>query len=578
RTFKYETALMLDSIKLVSSVLSDVSSSKVKRWLTSFQKFTTQFDCDREGVSAWEDGDDVMKHLMTTDFYGATGHVKFDDSSLRSDVKMDVMEVSNIRQLYRMGSWSSEGGISIHEYPPPRLREKMRFAPLTNRTRFITSILGAPYFMKRELSVEPEDPNDFYEGYCPELAQKIAKRIGFTYIIRPVKDGKFGATDDNVTWNGMIGELVRKEADMAIAPLTITSARERVVDFSKPFMSLGISIMIKKITKENPGIVGFMKPLSHEIWMCVSFAYIGVSVVLFLVARFSPGEKSSGSSRSGVDYFAIRVDDRITIFNSLWFSLGAFMQQGCDVEPKSLPGRIVGSVWWFFTLIIISSYTANLAAFLTQERMQSPIESADDLAKQTEIKYGSVDSGSTKDFFKTSSISVYERMWAFMSSNNPTVIFVKTNDEGVDRVRTSKGKYAFLAESTTVDYYNQRKPCDTMKVGGNLDSKGYGIGMQQGSDLKDRITLTVLELHEGGELTKLETKWWQEKGECPVKEVTLKKLTSSLKLQNTLGIFYILIAGLVLALILVVLEISYASKMESTRRRVHFLFLNCTGG
>jgi len=37
------------------------------------------------------------------------------------------------------------------------------------------------------------------------------------------------------------------------------------------------------------------------------------------------------------------------------------------------------------------------------------------------------------------------------------------------------GKYAFLMESTTNDYKNQQLPCDTMKVGGNLDSKGYGI-------------------------------------------------------------------------------------------------------
>ena len=65
-----------------------------------------------------------------------------------------------------------------------------------------------------------------------------------------------------------------------------------------------------------------------------------------------------------------------------------------------MSGRIVGSMWWFFTLIIISSYTANLAAFLTTQRMKSPIESADDLAKQTEIKYGTVLSGTTKEFFK----------------------------------------------------------------------------------------------------------------------------------------------------------------------------------
>jgi len=67
-----------------------------------------------------------------------------------------------------------------------------------------------------------------------------------------------------------------------------------------------------------------------------------------------------------------------------------------------LAGRIIGSSWWFFTLIIISSYTANLAAFLTIERMLTPIDSADDLAKQSEIQYGTVDAGSTKDFFRVS--------------------------------------------------------------------------------------------------------------------------------------------------------------------------------
>ncbi len=65
-----------------------------------------------------------------------------------------------------------------------------------------------------------------------------------------------------------------------------------------------------------------------------------------------------------------------------------------------MSGRIVGSAWWFFTLIIISSYTANLAAFLTVERMLTPIESADDLAKQDEIQYGTLARGSTQSFFQ----------------------------------------------------------------------------------------------------------------------------------------------------------------------------------
>ena len=68
---------------------------------------------------------------------------------------------------------------------------------------------------------------------------------------------------------------------------------------------------------------------------------------------------------------------------------------------------MVAGMWWFFTLIMISSYTANLAAFLTVERMESPIESAEDLAKQTKIKYGCVESGSTGAFFRVSLFKIF---------------------------------------------------------------------------------------------------------------------------------------------------------------------------
>lgn len=75
---------------------------------------------------------------------------------------------------------------------------------------------------------------------------------------------------------------------MAVAPLTITLVREQVIDFTKPFMSLGISIMVKKPTKSKPGVFSFLDPLAYEIWMCIVFAYIGVSVVLFLVRPRPP--------------------------------------------------------------------------------------------------------------------------------------------------------------------------------------------------------------------------------------------------------------------------------------------------
>lgn len=73
-------------------------------------------------------------------------------------------------------------------------------------------------------------------------------------------------------------------------------------------------------------------------------------------------------------------------------------------------------------------------------------------------------------------------MWQFMNSR--THVFVDTYDEGIQRVRNSNGKFALLIESPKNDFVNMRKPCDTLKVGRNLDVKGYGIAMPLGSPLR----------------------------------------------------------------------------------------------
>ena len=54
-----------------------------------------------------------------------------------------------------------------------------------------------------------ENPNDKYTGYCAELTEELAGWLGINFEIRPVKDGKYGSKDENDTWNGMVGELVR---------------------------------------------------------------------------------------------------------------------------------------------------------------------------------------------------------------------------------------------------------------------------------------------------------------------------------------------------------------------------------
>ena len=56
----------------------------------------------------------------------------------------------------------------------------------------------------------PLSGNDRFEGYCADLAREIANKVNFDYEIRPVRDGKYGALEENGTWNGMVGELMRR--------------------------------------------------------------------------------------------------------------------------------------------------------------------------------------------------------------------------------------------------------------------------------------------------------------------------------------------------------------------------------
>ncbi|POI25297.1 hypothetical protein CIB84_010953, partial [Bambusicola thoracicus] len=127
--------------------------------------------------------------------------------------------------------------------------------------------------------------NDRFEGYCIDLLKELAVILGFTYEIRLVEDGKYGAQDDKGQWNGMIKELIDHKADLAVAPLTITHVREKAIDFSKPFMTLGVSILYRKPNGTNPSVFSFLNPLSPDIWMYILLAYLGVSCVLFVIAR-----------------------------------------------------------------------------------------------------------------------------------------------------------------------------------------------------------------------------------------------------------------------------------------------------
>ncbi|XP_019487162.1 PREDICTED: glutamate receptor ionotropic, kainate 4 isoform X5 [Hipposideros armiger] len=507
----------------------------------------------------WQHGTSLMNYLRMVELEGLTGHIEFNSKGQRSNYALKILQFTR-NGFRQIGQWHVADGLSMDS----RLYASNISDSLFNTTLVVTTILENPYLMLKGNHQEMEG-NDRYEGFCVDMLKELAEILRFNYKIHLVGDGVYGVPEANGTWTGMVGELIARKADLAVAGLTITAEREKVIDFSKPFMTLGISILYRVHMGRKPGYFSFLDPFSPGVWLFMLLAYLAVSCVLFLVARLTPYEWYSphpcAQGRCNL------LVNQYSLGNSLWFPVGGFMQQGSTIAPRALSTRCVSGVWWAFTLIIISSYTANLAAFLTVQRMDVPIESVDDLADQTAIEYGTIHGGSSMTFFQNSRYQTYQRMWNYMYSKQPSV-FVKSTEEGIARVLNSN--YAFLLESTMNEYYRQRN-CNLTQIGGLLDTKGYGIGMPVGSVFRDEFDLAILQLQENNRLEILKRKWW-EGGKCPKEEDHRAK---GLGMENIGGIFVVLICGLIVAIFMAMLEFLWTLRHSEDTEKLspHLLHL-----
>ena len=138
----------------------------------------------------------------------------------------------------------------------------------------------------------------------------------------------------------------------AIAPLTITSSRIQVIDFSLPFMTTGMSLMAKKPSVVTPDMLAFIRPMTKEVWASIIVAIFGVTIIFYIVSKLSAKKEIRESPNA----------DNISLCASLSYSVGVLLYQVSGVYPHSISSRIVSSVWWLFVFITITSYLANLTA------------------------------------------------------------------------------------------------------------------------------------------------------------------------------------------------------------------------
>ncbi|XP_076446948.1 glutamate receptor ionotropic, kainate 2-like isoform X2 [Babylonia areolata] len=343
-----------------------------------------------------------------------------------------------------------------------------------------------------------------------------------------------------------------ENATMSVAPMSINSEREEAVDFTKPFMTRYINVVMR-VPRRKTLHFEFLKALSLHVWISVLLAFLVVSVVLYVLEKpltccFSASSRCSASPSSPREGWRHR-DPPHTMRESFFVIIGTVLQGSTDFTPGTVAGRILISSWMFFALILTSSYTANLAAFLTVKQINTPIWSVMDLAKQTHIKYGTVKSSGVVAFFKNTKDDKYAKMWAQMSVTdhdsmleNTSVAFTKVKEED----------YAFFWDST-VNKYHAMKDCDLMEIGPRFSPKGFGIGVPPGATYREELTMAILRLSDQGRLQELKTKYWGART-CPDLSKPSTDETSELGIENVAGVFFILGGGIIIATVVCLVE------------------------
>ncbi|XP_046556602.1 ionotropic receptor 25a-like isoform X1 [Haliotis rubra] len=475
------------------------------------------------------------------------------EDATNSEVKFTLCKYTgnDTRSLSQVATWSQSGGVESTEQ------------------LFVNGVKGV--VLRVAAVVEPpfviRNSTGDYSGYSIDVLDAISKIIGFTYTVKECYDGHYGNMDSNSIWTGCIRNIVEGDSDIIAGALTVTADREDVVDFTLPYYDFaGIQIVMKKQNRQI-SLFYFADVFTPLAWLCLGVVIAVTSIMLLLFDRYTPTRaKDSTVEGEVVDKKAFDLKE------SIWFVMGSLTMSGAGVPPKSFSARLLVAGFWFFSIIMMSTFTANLAAFLTVSRMGVAISSMTELASQSDIRYSVVADSSVMTYFKRMAAieESFYTIWKDMSmggGNNSLAVWdyplgdkyvniwkhmegtglFNSTDHAVNSVLNDN--VAFITDSPIIKYLTNRN-CELAAVGDMFSVRPYAFALKEKSVYTKKISSAILELQKKRQLEAFKRRWWDEgKLNCPESSTD-----QGLDLESLTGSFIVVVVGMLSGLLVLVLE------------------------
>lgn len=266
-----------------------------------------------------------------------------------------------------------------------------------------------------------------------------------------------------------LGTLLNKvrdeQLDVGIAAITISKEREEVFDFSLPYFTTGLSILTQK--KEQSFFDVLSRLFSWRFFQVVAalvFLLFIIGILLWVVERKQNEEQFGGKWWQGIGA-------------AFWWSAVTMTTVGYgDKAPVTPLGRIIGFVWMFAGIMIISGFTAAITSALTIDQLTTAIKGPEDLDN---VGVATVRGSSSANYLKYREV-------AFFATN--------TIEEAIEAL--DKGQVeAVVYDAPILQYIIRKENKKTLELLPDVFLPfHYGIALPVSSTRKEEINVKLLEI------------------------------------------------------------------------------------
>nr|AMM70658.1 ionotropic receptor 93a [Heliconius melpomene rosina] len=396
-----------------------------------------------------------------------------------------------------------------------------------------------------------------YRGLLFDIVEQLAKNKNFT--IRIVLPGNIKQNHTNDTATDMshsvssmltLSAIAKGRAALAAAAFTVLSDHNPGINYTIPISTQTYSFMIARPRELSRALL-FLLPFTTDTWLCLGFAVILMGPTLYIIHRLSPYYDAMEITREG---------GLSTIHNCLWYIYGALLQQGGMYLPRADSGRLVVGTWWIVVLVVVTTYSGNLVAFLTFPKLEIPVTTISELLESKTYTW-SISKGSFLEMqLKSSDEPKYKALVKgaeVTGGINVVEGSLVSGSEILNRVRNQRHalidwrlRLSYLMRAETV----KTDTCDFALSAEEFMDEQIAMIVPAGSPYLPVINKELNRMHKAGLITKWLSAYLPKRDRC-WKTSTVEEVNNhTVNLSDMQGSFFVLFLGVFSATTVLLLE------------------------